>query len=86
MMDKVQSQNFSLNWFSLKDKVALVTGGASGIGQSYSIALAQAGADVFSVSASQRGWEKKLSKPLNKLVVKSNFYNWILQIQKLQPK
>lgn len=57
MMDKVQSQNFSLNWFSLKDKVALVTGGASGIGQSYSIALAQAGADVFSVSASQRGWE-----------------------------
>lgn len=51
-------QTFSLNWFSLKDKVALITGGASGIGQSYSVALAAAGADVFSVSSSQHGWEE----------------------------
>lgn len=57
MMDN-KSQSFDLDWFSLTDKVALVTGGASGIGKSYSIALAQAGADIFSVSASQRGWDE----------------------------
>jgi 2-deoxy-D-gluconate 3-dehydrogenase len=43
-------QNFSMDFFSLKGKVALVTGGNSGLGQGYALALAKAGADIFVVS------------------------------------
>ena len=39
-----------LDKFSLKGKVALVTGSNKGIGQSYALALAEAGADVIGVS------------------------------------
>jgi len=39
-----------LDKFSLKGKVALVTGSNKGIGQSYTLALAEAGADVIGVS------------------------------------
>lgn len=41
---------FSLDFFSLKGKVAIVTGGNTGLGQGYAVALAKAGADVFVVS------------------------------------
>lgn len=38
---------FSMDFFSLKDKVAIVTGGNTGLGQGYAIALAKAGADLY---------------------------------------
>jgi NAD(P)-dependent dehydrogenase (short-subunit alcohol dehydrogenase family) len=38
---------FSLDYFSLKGKTAIVTGGNSGLGQGFSLALAKAGANVF---------------------------------------
>ncbi|ANZ64641.1 2-deoxy-D-gluconate 3-dehydrogenase [Secundilactobacillus paracollinoides] len=53
---------FDQNSFSLAGKVALITGGAHGLGQFYSIALSEYGADIFVVSASQRGWDETKEK------------------------
>lgn len=38
---------FSLDLFSLKGSVAIITGGNTGLGQAFTVALAKAGADVF---------------------------------------
>ncbi|AYF53371.1 2-deoxy-D-gluconate 3-dehydrogenase [Clostridium novyi] len=38
---------FSMDFFSLKNKVVIVTGGNTGLGQGYSVALAKAGADLY---------------------------------------
>lgn len=43
-------KDFSLDYFGLKGKVAIVTGGNTGLGQAYAVALAKAGADVFVVA------------------------------------
>jgi NAD(P)-dependent dehydrogenase (short-subunit alcohol dehydrogenase family) len=40
-------RDFSLELFSLEGRNAVVTGGNSGLGQAFSLALARAGADVF---------------------------------------
>lgn len=40
-------QDFNLDLFSLKGKTAIVTGGATGLGQAYTVALARAGANVL---------------------------------------
>jgi len=40
-------QDFSLDYFSLKGKVAMVTGGNTGLGMAYCVAFAKAGADVY---------------------------------------
>ena len=42
--------DFSLDYFSLDGKVAIVTGGNKGLGQAYAVALAKAGADLFVVT------------------------------------
>ncbi|MGZ0038746.1 2-dehydro-3-deoxy-D-gluconate 5-dehydrogenase KduD [Paenibacillus ottowii] len=42
--------HFSLDFFSLKGKTAIVTGGNTGLGQGYSVALAKAGANLFIVA------------------------------------
>lgn len=50
-------RTFSLDFFSLEGKVAIVTGGNKGLGQGYAVALAKAGADLFVVSRSD-DWEE----------------------------
>lgn len=50
-------KDFSLDFFSIKDKVAIVTGGNTGLGQGYAVALAKAGADLFVVSYDQ-DWDE----------------------------
>ena len=47
---------FSMNFFSLKGKTAIVTGGNTGLGQGYVVALAKAGADLFVVTY-DRDWD-----------------------------
>jgi 2-dehydro-3-deoxy-D-gluconate 5-dehydrogenase len=49
-MEIMSLQDFSLDFFSLNDKVAIVTGGNTGLGQGYAVALAKAGADLFIVT------------------------------------
>lgn len=48
---------FSMDFFSLKGKVAVVTGGNTGLGQAYVVALAKAGADLFVVTY-DKDWEE----------------------------
>jgi len=48
---------FSMDFFSLKGKVAVVTGGNTGLGQGYAVALAKAGADIF-VPTYDTNWEE----------------------------
>jgi len=49
--------SFSMDFFSLKGKVAIVTGGNTGLGQGYVVALAKAGADIF-VPTYDRNWDE----------------------------
>lgn len=50
-------ENFTNTTFRLDGRVAIVTGGASGLGAYYSKALLASGASVLVVSRSKKGWE-----------------------------
>ncbi|MBD7910746.1 MULTISPECIES: 2-dehydro-3-deoxy-D-gluconate 5-dehydrogenase KduD [Clostridium] len=50
-------EQFSMNFFSLKGRVAIVTGGSTGLGQAYAVALAKAGADLV-ISAYSSSWDE----------------------------
>jgi NAD(P)-dependent dehydrogenase (short-subunit alcohol dehydrogenase family) len=52
-------KDFSLDWFSLKGKNAIVTGGNSGLGHAFSVALAKGGANVMAVSIMDDDGETK---------------------------
>ncbi|QOX64130.1 SDR family oxidoreductase [Anoxybacterium hadale] len=41
------TERFNMDWFSLKGKVAMVTGANQGLGMAYAAAFAKAGADLF---------------------------------------
>jgi 2-deoxy-D-gluconate 3-dehydrogenase len=49
--------DFSMDYFSLKGKIAMVTGGNTGLGQGYAVALAKAGADIFVIAHNTR-WDE----------------------------
>lgn len=48
---------FSMDFFSLKEKTAIVTGGNTGLGQAYVVAFARAGADLF-VTTYDKEWKE----------------------------
>ncbi|HAT55935.1 MAG TPA: 2-deoxy-D-gluconate 3-dehydrogenase [Lactobacillus sp.] len=50
-------KEFSSNSFRLDDKVAIVTGGASGLGFYYTKAMLVSGANVVVVSREEKGWD-----------------------------
>jgi NAD(P)-dependent dehydrogenase (short-subunit alcohol dehydrogenase family) len=53
--------DFSMDYFSLKGRAAIVTGGNSGLGQAFSLALAKAGSSVFIPSVvEERGETREL--------------------------
>jgi NAD(P)-dependent dehydrogenase (short-subunit alcohol dehydrogenase family) len=44
---RMEITDFNMDYFSLKGKNAIVTGGNTGLGQSFSLALAKGGANIF---------------------------------------
>ncbi|QIL51189.1 2-dehydro-3-deoxy-D-gluconate 5-dehydrogenase KduD [Weissella coleopterorum] len=51
-------QTFSMKQFSLTNKVAIVSGGNTGLGQAYVVAFAEAGADIYVPTFTSEGWEE----------------------------
>ena len=46
-LETTDIRDFAMDFFSLKGKNAIVTGGNTGLGQAFALALAKAGANVF---------------------------------------
>lgn len=64
-------EDFSMDFFSLKGKTALVTGGNSGLGQAFAMALAKAGANIFIASYINDNGETQ--RMLEKQGIKTDF-------------
>ncbi|MGF7400527.1 2-dehydro-3-deoxy-D-gluconate 5-dehydrogenase KduD [Thermoanaerobacterium thermosaccharolyticum] len=71
--------DFSMDFFRLDGKVAIVTGGNTGLGQGYAVALAKAGADLFIVTHNDRFDETK--KLIEKEGRKVEFFQTDLSIR-----
>ncbi|MDF7637910.1 2-dehydro-3-deoxy-D-gluconate 5-dehydrogenase KduD [Lactobacillus sp. ESL0791] len=52
---------FKMNLFDLTGKVAIITGGNTGLGQGYAVALAEAGADIFIPTFGTLEWDNTRS-------------------------
>lgn len=63
-------QDFEMDFFSLKGKNAIVTGGNSGLGQAFALALAKAGANLFipSIVADDGTTERLITEAGGKMV------------------
>ncbi|MDI4584751.1 2-dehydro-3-deoxy-D-gluconate 5-dehydrogenase KduD [Oenococcus sp. UCMA 14587] len=48
---------FKMSWYNLNGKVAIITGGNTGLGQGYAVAMAEAGADIFIPTRGKKNWE-----------------------------
>lgn len=55
----MEIRDFSMEYFSLKGATAMVTGGNTGLGQAFTMALATAGANVFIPSIADDGGETR---------------------------
>jgi NAD(P)-dependent dehydrogenase (short-subunit alcohol dehydrogenase family) len=55
----MQVTDFTLDAFSLVGRRALVTGGNTGLGRAFTVALARAGADIFVVSLAENDRENE---------------------------
>jgi len=83
-----------LDKFNLKGKIALVTGANRGIGQYYSMALAEAGADIIGVSNETdftetekliKGSGKNLSTYICDMSNRANLYEFIKNVKSAFP-
>jgi 2-dehydro-3-deoxy-D-gluconate 5-dehydrogenase len=54
--------NFNYQGFDLSDRIAVVTGSGSGIGQAIAIGLAQAGTDLALVDVNEKGLKKTVAQ------------------------
>ncbi|KRO17313.1 2-dehydro-3-deoxy-D-gluconate 5-dehydrogenase KduD [Lacticaseibacillus saniviri] len=50
--------HFKMNLFDLSGKVAIITGGNTGLGQGYAVAMAEAGADIFIPTFGTAEWDE----------------------------
>lgn len=79
MMSTEPLNAFSMDFFSLKGKTALVTGGNRGLGQAFAVALAKAGANILS-----RGLAMRMPAPAsssNCKALRLNSCQWILPVR-----
>lgn len=54
---EAELDKFKMNKFSLEGKVAIITGGNTGLGQGYAVAMAEAGADIFIPTFGTLEWD-----------------------------